>query len=79
MDIQKLIKEALATLEKDDKLVEKFMKDPVKTLESILNIDLPDDQINPIIEGIKAKLNLNDILGQAKGLTDMLGGLFGKK
>lgn len=82
MDIQQLIKDALDKLEKDDTLVERFLNDPVKTLESILGVDLPEDKINPVIEGIKAKLHLNDVAKGAKQLQNALGGLgnlFGKK
>lgn len=79
MDIQKIIKEALDALQKDDKLVEKFMANPVPTLEAVLKIDLPDDQITAVVNGIKAKLNVDDALKQVKGAADLLGGLFGKK
>lgn len=76
MDIQKIISDVLAKLEGDDNLIAKFTADPVKTLEGLLNIDLPDDQINAVIEAIKAKLNLNDIA--KSGILDKVKGLFGK-
>ena len=44
-------------------------------LEELLGVDLPDEQIEQLIDGIKAKLAL-DNLGDALGA---LGGLFGKK
>lgn len=78
MDIQKIISDVLEKLQGDNGLIAKFNADPVKTLEGLLNIDLPDDQINAIIKAVKAKLNLGDV---AKGVEDILGavkGLFGK-
>lgn len=78
MDIQKIISDVLEKLQGDNGLIAKFNADPVKTLEGLLNIDLPDDQINAIIKAVKAKLNLDDV---AKGAEDILGavkGLFGK-
>lgn len=78
MDIQKIISDVLEKLQGDNGLIAKFNADPVKTLEGLLNIDLPDDQINAIIKAVKAKLNLGDV---AKGAEDILGavkGLFGK-
>ena len=48
---------------------QKFKDDPVKAVESVLGIDLPDDQINSIIDGVKAKLSLDsasDALGSIK-------------
>ena len=61
MDIQKIINDVIAKLKADDNLLEKFKTNPVKVLEDLTGIDLPDDKINAIIDGIKAKLNLDDI------------------
>ena len=44
-------------------------------MEKLLNVDLPDDKIEAIVDGIKAKLAIDDI-GDVLG---KLGGLFGKK
>lgn len=79
MDIQKIISDVLAKLQGNDDLIAKFTKDPVKTLEGLLNIDLPDEQINAVIEGIKSKLNLDDAAKKATGFLAKLKGLFGKK
>ena len=71
MDIKAKIDEIVNKLKSDDKLMEKFQKEPVKAVESIVGVDLPDDQIGGIVDAVKAKLNLGSI-------TDKLGGLFGK-
>lgn len=76
MDIQKIISDVLAKLEGNDNLIAKFTADPVKTLESLLNVDLPDDQINPVIDAIKAKLNLNEIADNASDILGAVKGLF---
>ena len=73
MDIAKIIAEAVKKLTSDEKLLESFKKDPVKTLEKQLGIDLPDEQINAVIDGIKAKINVDDALGAASKLLGMLG------
>lgn len=78
MDIQKIISDVLAQLEGNDNLIAKFTADPVKTLEGLLNVDLPDDQINAVIEAIKAKLNLDDTAKTAKGILGAVKSLFGK-
>lgn len=79
MDIQKIITEVLNKLSADKTLKDKFLKDPVKALEELTGIDLPDDQINAVIAGVKAKLNVDDVTEKAKGVMGVLGGLFGKK
>ena len=79
MDIQKIITEVVSKLTNDKALKESFLKDPVKVVEKLTGIDLPDDQINAIIEGVKAKINFDDVAGKAKGVMGVLNGLFGKK
>ena len=40
-------------------------------MESVLGVDLPDDQIEKLVDGVKAKLNLDkagDALGGLKKL-----------
>lgn len=79
MDIQKIITDVLNKLTSDKTLKDKFLKDPVKVLEQLTGLDLPDDQINAVIEGVKAKLNIDDVTGKAKGILGTLNSLFGKK
>ncbi len=75
MDIKAKIEELVNKVKSDKDFAKKFQNDPVKAVEGVLGIDLPDDQINKIIEGVKAKIKLDD-LGEIAG---KLGGLFGKK
>ena len=75
MDIKAKIDELVGKIKSDKSLAEKFQKDPVKTVEGLIGVDLPDDQIKSIAEGVKAKLNLDKVSGALGGL----GGLLGKK
>lgn len=79
MDIQKIINDVVAKLKADPELIKNFIANPVQTLEKTFNIDLPDDQINQVIDGVKSKIDLSKIdVGQAAGLLGKLKGLFGK-
>ena len=79
MDIQKIISDVLARLTRDPDLIKKFLNNPVELLEKTFGIDLPDDQINQVIEGVKAKLDLSQFdVKDAVGLLGKLKGLFGK-
>ena len=75
MDIKAKIEELVEKIKSDKDLMAKFQKDPITTVEGLLGIDLPNDQVQKIVDGIKAKLAIDDI-GDALG---KLGGLFGKK
>ena len=72
MDIKAKIEELVGKIKGDKGLMEKFQKDPIATVEGLLGIDLPNDQVEKIVDGIKAKIDLDKLGG-------MLGGLFGKK
>ncbi len=83
-EIKELIEKAIDKLKGDDNLLENFKKDPIKVVEKLLNVDLPDEKLEAIVEGIKAKLAIDDIgdVADKLGLDDVLGklgGLFGKK
>ena len=72
MDIKAKIEELVNKIKSDKDLLAKFQKDPITTVEGLLGVDLPNDQIEKIVDGIKAKIDLDKLGG-------MLGGLFGKK
>ena len=72
MDIKGKIEEIVSKVQKDPQLGAEFQKDPVSVVEKLLGVDLPNDQLNQLVEGIKAKINLDQ-------LGSMLGGLFGKR
>jgi len=74
-DIKELIEKVVDKLEEKGITLEKFMENPVKILEDILGVDLPDDKIDALIDGIKLKLGAD----KAKNVLGALGGLFGKK
>ena len=73
MDIKAKIEEIVQKLKKDESLMKSFKQDPIKTVEGLLGIDLPDDQLKPLVEGVKAKLNLDNLSGVVGGLGSLLG------
>ena len=79
MDIQKIIADVLEKLQGDDGLLAKFKANPTKTIEGLIGIDLPDEQIDAVVKGVMAKIDIEDVAKQATGLLGKLKGLFGKK
>ena len=71
-EILKLAAQVAQKLGKDENLLEAFKKDPVTVIEKKLGIDLPNDQLNALIDGIKAKLKADDVLDAAGKLFGML-------
>ena len=79
MDIQKIINDVVAKLKDNPDLIKKFVSNPVQLLEKTFGIDLPDDQIAKVIEGVKGKIDLSNIdVKQAVGLLGKVKNLFGK-
>ncbi len=75
MDIKAKIEEIVEKVKSDKNIQEKFKKDPIKTIEEIAGIDLPDDQIEKVVDAVKAKISIDDLGDKLGGL----GKLFGKK
>ncbi len=72
MDIKAKIEEVIGKIQNDKDFAAKFQQDPVKAVEGVVGVDLPDDQVNAVIDAVKAKV-------AAGGLMDKLSGLLGGK
>ena len=75
MDIKEKIEELVEKIQKNPALLKKFNTEPVKVVEELVGIDLPDELIEKVVDGVKAKITM-DKVSDALGT---LGGLFGKK
>ncbi len=77
MDIKAKIEELVEKIQGDKNLLENFKKEPIPTVEKLLGIDLPDDKLEALVDGIKAKLDLDKLDDMLGGIGDKLGGLKG--
>jgi len=71
MDIKELIQKVVDGIKENDNIKEQFEKNPVKVIEKLLGVDLPDEIVEKVIEGVKAKLTIDDVAelaGALKGL-----------
>lgn len=68
IDIKEKIEELVRKIQEDPALLQSFQKDPIRTVEQLLGVDLPDDKLQPLVSGVKAKL-------MAAGIGDKLEGL----
>ena len=65
--VEKIVKE----VQKDPKLLAKFKDEPVKVVEQLLGVDLPDDIVEKVVAGVKAKITADaakDVMGALKKL-----------
>lgn len=79
MDIQKIIADVVAKLTSNPDLIKSFLSNPVQLLEKTFGIDLPDEQINQVIDGVKGQLDPSKLdISQAAGMLGKLKGIIGK-
>lgn len=70
INMKEIINDAVEKIMKDEKLQKQFMDEPVKALEKLLNVDLPDELIEKVIDGIKAKIAVDKIGDAAEKFGD---------
>lgn len=72
MDVKEQIMKVADKIAKDKELQAQFQKEPVKALESVLGIDLPDDIVEQVIQGVKAKLMTDKMAGAVDSLKGFI-------
>ena len=72
MDIKEQISKIIEEISKNPNIKDQFDKEPVKVIEKMIGVDLPDDIVMEIIDGVKAKLTIDD----ASKVVDTLKGIF---
>lgn len=78
-DIGKYVEDIIEKLAGDDQLVEKFKKDPITTIKSLLGkINLDEDTLKGIAKAVEGKIDLDNLKERAGDILGGLKGLFGK-
>lgn len=73
MDIKEQINKVVEEISKNPNIKEQFEKEPVKLIEKLIGVDLPDEIVTKIIDGVKAKLTLDGV----SKVADTFEGIFG--
>jgi len=72
MDITKIVTDIINKAKADPALLANLTSDPEKTIEGLTGIDIPDGQLDSVVEGVKtqiAKVGISNAM-------DKLGDLF---
>lgn len=75
MDVKEMITKAVDTIKNDKTLLSQFTSEPVKTIEKVLGVDLPDEVIEKVVAAVKSKLGGEGGEG-AGGILDSIKKLF---
>lgn len=71
MDIKEQIGKIVEEVSKNPNIKDQFEKEPVKVIEKVIGVDLPDDVVMKIIDGVKAKLTMDGVSKAADTLKGM--------
>ena len=71
MDIKEKIEAIIEEIKKNPNIKEDFEKEPVKVIEKLIGVDLPDDVVEKIIAGVKAKMTADGVAKFAGALKDL--------
>lgn len=71
MDIKEKIEGIVEKVTKDKSLMEKFQKNPTKTVEDLVGVDLPDDVVEKVVEGVKGKISVDKLSGVAESIKKL--------
>ncbi len=61
MNIKEKISKIVEELTKNDDLKKQFEKEPGNVIEKVLSVDLPDDMVEKVIDGVKAKIAVDGV------------------
>jgi len=71
MDIKEIIENIVEELKTNENLKEDFEKEPVKLIEKIAGVDLPDELVEKVIDGVKAKIAVDKVADIADTLKKL--------
>ncbi|MCI8659327.1 MAG: hypothetical protein HFG54_03615 [Lachnospiraceae bacterium] len=71
MDMKGQINKIVEEISKNPNIREQFEKEPVKVIEKVIGIDLPDDIVMKLIDGVKAKVTIDGVSKAADALKGM--------
>lgn len=71
MDMKEQISKIVEEITKNPNIKAQFEKEPVKVIEKVIGVDLPDDVVMKIIDGVKAKLTVDNVSKAADALKGM--------
>lgn len=71
MDIKEIIENIVEELKTNENLKEDFEKEPVKLIEKVVGMDLPDELVEKVVDGVKAKIAVDKVADIADTLKKL--------
>ena len=71
MDIKEIIEKIVEEIKTNENLKEDLEKEPVKLIEKIAGVDLPDELVEKVVDGVKAKIAVDKVADIADTLKKL--------
>lgn len=75
VNIKEIIENIVEEITKNKNIKDDFEKEPVKVIERIANVDLPDELVEKVVDGVKAKITMDKVADMADTVSDLAGSL----
>ena len=75
MDIMEQVQSLISKVQSDPEIMKLFQTEPEKAVERVIGVDLPDDTVKKVIDGVRAKVTVESAMGAVNAIS----GMFGKK
>ena len=78
-ELKEKIEEIVKKLTENKDLMDDFKKNPIKVVEKLIGIDLPDEKLEGVVDAVKAKISFDKLDDALDGKLDgALGGILKK-
>ncbi|MBO4389242.1 MAG: hypothetical protein J5825_00110 [Lachnospiraceae bacterium] len=77
MDVKAKVEEIVKKIQADPNLLKEFQSDPVKVVEKLAGVDIPDGVEDQLVAGVKNALAGNKVGNVVDSAVDAVKGLFG--
>ena len=71
MDIMGKINEIVDKIKNSPDLMQKFKSSPIEAIEGLIGVDIPDEMVAKVVDGVKAKLTGDKLAGAAGALKNL--------
>lgn len=71
MDWKAQIEKTVSKITSDPSLLSQFQKEPIKAVEKVLGVDLPDEVIEKVVQGVKGKIAADKVSGAVDSLKKL--------
>ena len=75
-NIKEMVEQLVDKIRENETIKKLFDADPIKAVEKVLGVDLPDDIVEKVIDAVKAKISIDEVSDKVSDVVGMFKKLF---